>query len=415
MRNFLALAFISTLIFLACKSPSGQSSGSQNSAESLQKPYVILVSIDGFRYDYAGKYGARNILKFASEGVQAVSMRPVFPSSTFPNHYTIATGMYPAHHNLVANTFYNREKDEMYMIRDRDKVEDGDWYGGRPLWVLAEKDSMVAASYFWVGSEADVRGIRPSYYYQYDSSVPNQERVDQVIQWLQLPEAERPHFITLYFSVVDSKGHSTGPESEETRDAVLHVDKMIGDLDQKVAALDLPVNIILVSDHGMYPVNLEKPVYPEMEVDLDGFVKAKAATYWMLYHHDPGQVDEAFRKLEAKANSRFQVYRQADIPAYLHYGGNPLIGDILIMANPPNILTSWGFRDNPGQHGYDPYTTPEMGAIFYAKGPSFRKGMTIPTFQNIHVYPLITHILGLENPGDIDGDFAVLDTVLVSF
>jgi len=193
--------------------PQQQTTERRNQPAQQDRPYVVMVSLDGFRYDYAEQYQAPHLLRLAQEGASASAMLPSYPSKTFPNHYTLVTGLYPARHGLVGNTFYDSEKADMYRIRDREKVEDGSWYGGTPLWVLAEQNGMLAASYFWVGSEADVQGVRPSYWYPYDGDVPHGERVRQVIEWLELPPAQRPHLITCYFSVVDSRGHQIGRAS----------------------------------------------------------------------------------------------------------------------------------------------------------------------------------------------------------
>lgn len=398
----------------ACQPPQKKAivSDAVNTPETITKPYVIMVSMDGFRYDYAEKYGAKNILNLANEGIKAEAMIPSFPSSTFPNHYSLVTGLYPAHHKLVSNTFFDKTRGQMYKISDREKVEDGSWYGGTPLWVLAAEQGMVAASYFWVGSEAEIKGKRPAYYYTYDSGRPNRERTDQVIDWLKLPEEQRPHFITLYFSDVDSKGHNSGPESDDTQNAVLTLDEEIGYLDRKVNELGLPVNIILVSDHGMLQVDTDHPVFPEDEVNLSDFTIAKGTTYWLLYSDDTTKTRETALALHEKEAGRYTTWLRADVPAHLHYNGSPLIGDIVLIATPPYILTSQNFSINPGHHGYDPTNTPEMGAIFYAKGPAFRKGLTIPPFENVNVYPLIAKILSLEITGPIDGNIAVLDSIL---
>lgn len=401
--------------FAGCKQPkqTAITQNFENQPQTLEKPYVIMVSMDGFRYDYAEKYDAQNILRLASEGVKAEAMIPSFPSSTFPNHYTLVTGLYPQNHGLVYNSFYDKTRGEMYKISDREKVEDGTWYGGTPLWVLAVQQGMASASYFWVGSEAAVQGIRPVYYFTYDSSRPNRQRVDQVIEWLKLPEGQRPHFITLYFSEVDSKGHSSGPNAPETKAAVQTLDEEIGHLDRRVSELGLPVNIILVSDHGMYPVDTENPVFPEEEVKISDFTIAKGSAIWMLYSDDSVKIRETYHQLQAAGKDRYRAYLRHEVPEHLHFSENPLIGDIVLIANAPYILTSQNFHNNPGQHGYDPTTTPEMGAIFYAKGPAFRKGLTIPAFENVHVYPLVAKILGLEITDPVDGNISVLDSVLI--
>ncbi len=212
-------------------------SGRKNSLEQQNKPYVILISADGFRHDYAEKYNAVNLLRLSKQGVSASSMIPVFPSITFPNHYSIVTGLYPAHNGLVGNGYYDREKKSMYSMSNRQIVEDGSRYGGTPLWVLAEKQQMLSASFFWVGSEADIQGVHPTYYFNYTEDIPIQRRIDIVIEWLKKPEDIRPHFITFYFPEVDDQGHAFGPDAPETGAAVRFVDSAIGKLTDAVMSL----------------------------------------------------------------------------------------------------------------------------------------------------------------------------------
>ena len=200
-----------------------------NSAQQMAKPYVILVSLDGFRYDYAKRYHAEHLLALGAEGASAPEgMLPSYPSITFPNHYTIVTGLYPEHHGIVANSFYDPARKETYNYHDRQSVGDGTWYGGTPLWVLAEQQGMRSASFFWVGSEADIQGVRPTYYLKFDASFPNQKRVEQVLAWLHLPPEQRPHMITLYFSDTDTAGHRYGPDSPQVAEAVHELDGEIG-------------------------------------------------------------------------------------------------------------------------------------------------------------------------------------------
>src|ERR1700760_4614573 len=188
-----------------------------NSAAQQRKHYVVLVSIDGFRYDYARKYGATHLLAIAEKGASVPDgMLPSYPSLTFPNHYTIVTGLYPEHHGIVANNFYDPARKERYSYSDPATNSDGSWYGGEPLWVLAEKQGMRAACFFWPGSEAEIDAARPSYYLKFDDRFPDEKRIDQVVAWLRLPPEQRPHFITLYYSAVDRAGHQFGPNTPQT-------------------------------------------------------------------------------------------------------------------------------------------------------------------------------------------------------
>jgi predicted AlkP superfamily pyrophosphatase or phosphodiesterase len=386
-----------------------------NRAEQLAKHYVVLVSIDGFRYDYAKLYGAAHLAAIAKDGVTASDgMLPAYPSVTFPNHYTLVTGLYPEHHGIVAMSFYDPQRKERYAFNDPKTVTDGSWYRGVPLWSLAEKQGMRAACFFWPGSEAEIAGERPSYYLKYDDTVPDEERVDQVVEWLKLPAAKRPHFITLYFAEVDHAGHEYGPDALETRAAVRHVDSEVGTLRSKLAKLHLPIDLVVVSDHGMATEQGDW-------IDLDQYADfAGVQTVGALMYPDS---DAAAAKLYAKlriVSDKFKVYRRSRMPAELDYTGEPRMGDPVVVATGAYSIRVHGpadsARDHPpnkGVHGYDPRILPEMRAIFYAEGPDIRKGMTLKPFENVNVYPFLAEILGLDAAA-IDGSAAVLEPVLAA-
>ena len=219
-----------------------------NSKGQQEKPYVILISADGFRYDFARRYAAKNLLSFANSGVEATSMKPSFPTLTFPNHYSIATGLYPAHHGIVSNRFYDPAWKEIYALGKKESVEDGSWYGGTPLWVLAEKQQMLSASFFWVGSESDVQKTRPTYYFKYSEVFKIDRRLGILKEWLALPAERRPHMITFYFPEVDHAAHSFGVYSKQTEDAVHELDRSIGEMNKLCLATGLPINFVFVWD-----------------------------------------------------------------------------------------------------------------------------------------------------------------------
>ena len=384
-----------------------------NSAAQQGKHYVVLVSLDGFRYDYAKKYGAKNLLQIAARGASAPQgMIPAYPSVTFPNHYTIVTGLYPEHHGIVANSFYDPARKERYSYTNSKAVQDGSWYGGTPLWVLAEQQGMRAASFFWPGSEADIQGRRPSYYLAFDEKFPDEKRVEQIIAWLRLPPEQRPHFITLYYSNVDHAGHTSGPDAPETGEAVRHVDDMIGQLAAGIKSLGLPVDLIVVADHGMEGtpggwITLDK------WADLSQFETAGS----LMYANSEVDAEMAYKSLLV-ASDAFKVYRRANMPKHLHFDSNPREGDpIVVPTGPYNIAAhvpmSNGKPSTPnlGGHGYDPRTMPSMKAIFYAEGPDIRAGVAVAPFENVNVYPLIAKILGLRI-GTIDGKLSVLQGIL---
>ena len=373
-----------------------------------EKPYVILVSMDGFRYDYAERYQTKNILAVRDGGAAAESIIPAFPSLTFPNHISIATGLYPEHHGIVGNSFYDPARAAEFTLRA--SSTEGSWMDPRatPLWVLAEQQRGIAACMFWPMCDSEIRGVRPAYWKLFDDRFPDEQRVQQVLDWLKLPSDRRPHFITLYFSDTDHAGHTFGPDAAETAQAAQTVDRMIGRLRQGLEALNLPVNLILVSDHGMQAV--------DGEVSLDGIDASRVRVVQdgpvaLIYCRDAAAIAQTYEQL--KKNPKLEVYKRAETPALWHYGENPRSGDLVAIAKGSAIFASAEpRRGNPpkGMHGYDPRKYKTMQGIFYAIGPNI-KPMKIGSFENVNVYPFIAKILGLKVTGKLDGSEAVLDPI----
>jgi len=393
-------------------------SGRTNSAEALTKPYVIMISADGFRHDYAKKYNAENLLRQAANGAQAEAMIPSYPSITFPNHWSLITGLYPSHHGLIDNFFYDYKRKEPYAMNNRKNAEDGSWYGGTPLWSLAEKQGMVSASLMWVGSASNAGGMRPSYYYPYHEKFKPSEKVDKIVNWLKLPEEKRPHFISLYFPEVDGSGHHYGPDSQETENAVHLIDSAIGELVQKVNNLGLKnVNFIFVSDHGMIKVDGGAPLeIPAMLLDKNRFDFYNSQTLLRVYVKNPAEVKAVYKELKAKRTDDYEVYLDKKLPKYLHFSTKDdrydRIGQILLIPKAPKIFLEKGKKTSVGKHGYNPKIVPEMKATFFAWGPEFKNNLVINEFANINVYPLVTEILGLKTDQPIDGKFKVLKRIL---
>lgn len=389
-----------------------------------KQPIVILISLDGFRHDYVERFQPENLTKFIQNGTAADGLIPAFPSKTFPNHYTIATGMKPEHHGLVNNSFYEPFKDQVYTMGNRDIVQDGYWYGGTPIWVLAEQNNLKAASYFFVGTEAPVQGIRPSYYFDYDGNVPNLTRVAKVFEWLQLPETERPGLITLYFSDMDNVGHRYGPSNDDQLKAALNrLDRELGALFEGLKSFDLDINLLLVSDHGMADVPKDKLINLDQ---LTEGIEARIVNNGALAHlHlvDPSQKSEVIQVLRQRAGN-FTVEDVASKASYQDISKYPArFGEILILPDLGYYLadergifiyqnSSARFKtDVFGEHGFSPQYR-EMHGIFYANGPAIREGLKIERFENIHIYPMICQILGLPIPKDIDGKVEVLEPIL---
>ena len=382
-----------------------------NAPAQQAKPYVILVSLDGFRPDYAQRYGARNLRALAGRGAHAPQgMIPTYPSVTFPNHYSIVTGLYPENHGIVANNFYDPRRRQRFVYTDRSTSADGSWYGGVPLWVLAERQGMRSACLFWPGAEAEIGGMRPTYNVFYDPRISNEKRIDQIVAWLRLPAQRRPHFITLYFGDADRAGHETGTNSRETAQAVRHLDGLIARLVAALALLPLPVNLFVVSDHGM--VNTEGPwIDLERYANLSGFETVGS----LLYPPSEAAAARVYSRLRG-ASDKFLVYRRSQLPAHLRYSRNPRIGDPVVIPTGPYLIRARGSGnagETPpkGMHGYDPQGMEAIRGIFYAAGPDIRAGARVAPFENLHLYPLMARILGLLT-GPMDGHLRVLEQIL---
>lgn len=388
-----------------------------NQKQTLNKPYVILVSLDGFRFDYIEKHGAEFLKKFGEMGVKAESMLPSFPSVTFPNHYTVVTGMYPIHHGLVGNNMFDRKTGDRYSLRNTKAIKDAKWYGGTPLWVLAEQQGMLSACYYWPGSEADIQGVFPTYSYAYSEKTPIDVRMKEIAKWLELPEAERPHFITFYMPEVDSAGHKYGPDAPETEAAVKYVDKAMEDLYEIIKNSNLPINLIIVSDHGMVEVNKEVPLKLPIEINEDELDVVVNGVYVSLFAKDKNYVNRYYKHLkEVVDTDLMEVYLATEIPEELNFNKQndnlDRIGDIVVVAKAPYYFTN--HTPPVGSHGYDPKEVKEMHSIFLAYGPNIIENKEIPSFENIHIYPFVSRILGLEyKEGSIDGKEEVLGSIIV--
>lgn len=385
-----------------------------NTAEQQTKHYVVLVSLDGFRYDYASKYGTKNLRAMAARGASAPDgMIPSYPSVTFPNHYAIATGLYPEHHGIVANVFYDPDRKEVYSYTNPKSTGDGSWYSGTPLWVLAEQQGMRTASFFWPSSDAEIQGKRPTYNFgPYDDNCPDEKRVELALAWLRLPSSKRPHFIALYFPRTDEAGHQFGPDSPQMAEAVQRVDEVVGELSKGIATTKLPVDLIVVSDHGMEALQ-GSWVALDKWADLSNFEIFGT----LLYPKSEADAEKAYESLKG-VSDKFNVYRRAQVPAYLHFSSNPREGDPIVIPKGPYSIAahdpnaSGGSRTpNRGGHGFDPRQMPSMKAIFFAAGPDIRSGVKIAPFENVDVYPLIARILELRI-GPIDGTLAPLRGIL---
>ena len=375
---------------------------------------LILVSIDGFRADYLTHGKTPVIQALADAGVDA-SMRPSFPSETAPNHYTLVTGLRPDHHGIVANTI----DDPLLGHFTMQKSEDPRWWAeGQPLWVTADEQGLKTASMFWVGSDREIRGRRPDYWKPYDQALPANDRVDQVLKWLDLPEDERPSFVTLYFDIVDTEGHHHGPNSKELDAALASTDASVGRLVEGLKSRGLydRANLILVADHGMADTSKDRLVY--LDDIAGGADRIHAVTLGATAGLSiaPGAPKDTLARLQG-ANDHVQCWAKAKVPKALHYGTNPRIPPVVCAAEVGWYITTHEriatIKDfNLGSHGYDP-ASPYMAALFVAEGPAFKKGVTLAPFDNVDVEPLAAQLLGLKAP-KADGMAATFRPVLTA-
>ncbi|KAI9338558.1 alkaline-phosphatase-like protein [Zopfochytrium polystomum] len=386
-----------------------------SSDNSSYDPTVILVSIDGFRNDYLSRGLTPNIADLADAGVQADYLRPAFPSVTFPNHYTLVTGLWPADHGIVANTFFDSELNDTFVYVDPKSNVQSKWWGGEPIWVTAVKQGQRSATCMWPGSEAPITKdhVRPTYWLAYDHNLPLTDRVGHIFKWLDLPRKDRPTLLTLYAADVDSAGHTFGPDSLEVNASLARVDAMVGMLIDGIRKRNLAssVNLVVVSDHGMATV--------KDFIFLDDYVDISKVRLWnsLLVGIEPvdsKDKDEILRNLTIASNATglFKVWEKANVPARFHYSHGPRIASIQLLPELVSFLTKQqgitattrqlhdAAAPPKGMHGYD-NTLPEMQAIFIAAGPKFAPSRwssirRIPGFDNVQVYNLLAKILGLS-------------------
>ncbi|MFQ3338633.1 MAG: ectonucleotide pyrophosphatase/phosphodiesterase family protein 5 [Colwellia sp.] len=375
------------------------------------KPYVLLISLDGFRWDYIDKYKPAFLSEFAKESARLTSLRPAFPTKTFPNHISIVTGSYPENHGIVANRFYAPDLKKTYNIKDSKTVTNPDFYLRKPLWVIAEEQDMRTASYFWPGSEAAITGIYPSHYKKYNHNASHQERIEGVLNWYKLPSSERPQLITTYFHDIDSAGHRFGQDSPELIAAINNVDDTIREMVNMVRLLDFEVNIVIVSDHGMVDYPAEN--YEYLPTWLNDEYKV-VATNPIVLIYDEGKSTRTLAQTVAELNQQakhYQCYQYQDIPSKFNASKTNRIGDIACLTDKDWSIGFTG-KTSKGNHGWSQFNTRDMDGIFYAKGPAFKEKVQLDTVENINIMPLLAKILGVDITTPIDGKLDVMKPLL---
>lgn len=408
MIRLIRYNLVLTLLLITGISCSDQRAESQSELEytSNENP-VLLISIDGFTNEYIDRNETPNFDLFLSEGVQAEYLTPVFPTNTFPTHWSIATGLYVENHGIIANSFYDYELEARFSNGPVGGPSDERWWGGEPIWITAEKAGKTSATFFWPGSEASIDGLRSTKWVDYDGSVADSVRIDSVMSWLDPAGDVQADFGTLYFSFVDSRGHAFGPDSPEVDEAVVEMDSILGYLMEQKEAVGLnnKLNIILVSDHGMATTSPEKVIFLEEIIDLNS-VDMVTWTPVAMIKPDEGLTSEVYEALKA-AEENYQVYLKEDLPERFHFRNHYRIPEIIMIADIGYTITSRPFFNqrgfSVGTHGYD-NLAPEMRTFFAANGPDFVSGVTSPAFESVHIYELIANILGIQ-PAENDGNF----------
>jgi len=412
MKNLftIGLSFLLIILLTSC-AVTELKTDFRNDSSKIGTPYVLMISFDGFRHDYLERFKPPYLTAFYQSGVKAKSLRPVYPSSTFPNHYSIITGLYAGNHGIIANNFYDEKNNRYYRLSDRASISDASFYGGEPLWNTVQKNGMVSATYYWPGSEANINGIYPTYWYKYEHTTPHEVRIKQIMDWLKLPPETRPHLITLYFPDTDDYGHSHGTDSKEIKETVMKLDQSFGKLVSEIEKLPFKVNIIVLSDHGMQNQDRHKVEYLDDCVDIKDINVIGYGPYANLYIRDKSKVDDVVKKLN-KCKKKFKAYRREKIPAKFMLNNHPHVGDIHVTTQAPYIISIKGNNKfSTGNHGYDPYENQSMHGIFMANGPDIKQGLIIDTLDNIHIFPFVLSILKIDHHPRIDGKKEILEKI----
>jgi len=403
-----------SLILLLFVTALGCSSKKEQQAQSQSASKVLLVSFDGFRYDYLNKTETPNFDQLVAEGIKADGLIPVFPSKTFPNHYSIVTGLYPEHTGFVGNTMYDPKWNEWYRIRDRDAVENGKWYGGEPIWNTLEKQGIKTGTMFWVGSEADIQGMHPTHWKTFDSSMSFEARIDTVTKWMSAPGEQAVDFATLYFEEPDHTGHGYGPQSDSVKTVIQRADSLVGYLREKMKASSLWDNtdLIIVSDHGMAQLSADKTIMLDDIIDMDRVQRMTWGPMTMIQPKE-GASQKIYEALKANED-HYRVFKKENPPERYHLKGSRRVMDIVLVADLGYTFLDKDRKERflnslpAGTHGYD-NNEKAMQALFLAHGPDFKNGGTVDPFQNVHIYDLINHLMGTQ-PAPNDGS---LDSVRV--
>lgn len=407
-HNKLPLLFLTLLLLLSCNESNRKQQGQEPNP-------LLLISFDGFRYDYLSKTETPHFDSLIANGVKAKSLIPVNPTKTFPNHYSIVTGLYPENSGLVGNTMYDPKWDEWYRISDREAVANPKWYNGEPIWNTVEKQGLKAGIFYWVSSAAPIQNMRPAYWKPYDGSVPAKTRVDSVVKWLSYEDERAVDFAALYFSFVDAAGHEYGTTSDSLIAAIQKADRLMGYLKKRLQKNNLwnDINIIVLSDHGMVNLSADKTIMLPSIINMDNVKRIIWGPVTMIWPKE-GEKKEIYKQLKQNAE-HYHIYKKENLPERYHLR-HRRVAPLILAADLGYTILSEEYKETflkrlPGAtHGYDNYEK-KMQAIFIVRGPAFKEGLVVQPFQNIHVYDLMAHILGIQpapNDGSLDSVNAML-------
>ena len=376
---------------------------------------VLLISMDGFRWDYTERYAQQtpHIRQLAREGVAAQGLIPVFPSNTFPNHYALVTGLYPSHSGMINNRMFDARLGAAFVYTQRSSAQDSRWWGGEPIWITAVLQGRTSVCSFWPGSEAEIKGVHATHWKPYDYSIPFETRLDELIGWMKQPTP--PCIATLYLEEGNSAGHRYGPDSAELAETLRMLDGRIEAIASRFKAEGIPVNLVLVSDHGMTPCGPDQVVLLDDYIDVSQVQVDFDETTCGLRPAAGVSIEALLKQLAAMPHAK--VYQAKDLPPRLHVDpANPRVPPLWILPDEGwqvqrrSVFAQMKEHFVRGQHGYDP-ALPSMHGILIAHGPAFRSGVTLPEVENVHVYNLLCAAAGLK-PAPNDGDDRLVKAAL---
>ncbi|KAM4522066.1 ectonucleotide pyrophosphatase/phosphodiesterase family member 5 isoform 2-T2 [Odontesthes bonariensis] len=360
------------------------------------RPKLLLVSFDGFRWDYIDRVPTPNFRNIMEGGVKVEYVENAYITKTFPNHYSLVTGLYAETHGIVANEMYDPALNLSFSM-ETDSIYDSRWWDEAvPLWVTIQKSGGRSGAAMWPGSDVKIHGMFPTQYLQYNASVSFETRVQRIIEWFSAPKDEALDFGVLYWEEPDESGHNLGPQSPLMDEVIADIDEKLGFLmnELKKAGLYEKVNLIVTSDHGMAQLSPEKIIELDEYVDRDLYTWVDKSPVVGILPKE-GKLEEVYGML-VDANPNMAAYKRENIPEHFHYQHNIRIMPILLEAK-----EGWTIMQNRtgpfmlGNHGYD-NTLRNMQPVFVARGPAFRQNYIKTSMRSVDLYPLMCHILSIR-------------------